>query len=371
MEKSRKRRNGTLEFWRFIFCIFVLLFHAERYILGEAPLDKGINLAFFPHGAIGVEFFFILTGLFLAKSVDSQLQTQPAVSSIGNDTFNYVLKKYRSIFPYHIAVFIMIFVITAIVENFNWLDIVLLFIQSIPNILLLQMTGIPGRVLNGIEWYLSVMMISSAVIYPLCKIRFQLFTKVIAPVSSLLILGYMGQTYGRLTGVLVWNGFFYRGMIRGFAEIMLGTFAYAIYKNYILPLNGKVSPLKRWLLTFVEWGSYAFTAVFVIMTFPSQYEFSALFFIFIAVILSYSGLTYSGRLFDNHISYFLGKFSLAVYVSQICAISLIRTVLSHLDEYSRIAAMLCLTLLFSIITLVTGDIIIRFFKNKNQYTEKS
>ena len=79
MEKSRSKRNGTLEFWRFAFAAFVLLFHAEKYILGEPSMAKGVFFGFFPHGAIGVEFFFLLTGLFLAMSADKQRHRQPEI----------------------------------------------------------------------------------------------------------------------------------------------------------------------------------------------------------------------------------------------------------------------------------------------------
>lgn len=51
MVEKIKKRNGNIEILRFLFCIGIVLFHAW------------VN----PRGFIGVEFFFIVTGFFLAK----------------------------------------------------------------------------------------------------------------------------------------------------------------------------------------------------------------------------------------------------------------------------------------------------------------
>lgn len=62
-------KNGKVELLRFFFCIAVLLFHEQKYILGEASLEHGVHFALFPHGSIGVEFFFVLSGVLMAKSI--------------------------------------------------------------------------------------------------------------------------------------------------------------------------------------------------------------------------------------------------------------------------------------------------------------
>ncbi|MBQ5545717.1 MAG: acyltransferase [Clostridia bacterium] len=367
MEKSRSKRNGTLEFWRFAFAAFVLLFHAEKYILGEPSMAKGVFFGFFPHGAIGVEFFFLLTGLFLAMSADKQRHRQPD-APIGDETVRFVWKKYTAIFPYHFIAFVTLFIIAVIVRQYDWFHNVLLFVNSLPNLFLFQMTGVPAGNLNHVEWYLSVMIIAIAVIYPLCRRYFEVFTKVAAPVGSLMILGYLGYTCGRLSGVAVWEGHFYRGMIRGFGEILLGTFAYALAKEYLAPLKDKIGAGRRALLTLLEWVCYTIVVFFVIMTFPWQYEFAALFFIFTAVTLSFSGLTYSGRLFDNPVSYFLGKFSLSIYLAQTAAIVLTTHYYTHLDPNGQIVNIVIQTLLFAIVTQLLGDGIVRLTRKKDSST---
>lgn len=366
MEKNRCKRNGTLEFWRFVFSIFVLLRHAERYVLGEPVLDKGVFFDFFPHGAIGVEFFFLLTGLFMARSVDKELQTHTTSGSLAEDTVHFVWKKYTSVFSYHIVVFLIIFPVMAAIRQYDWFHTLLLLMDSIPDILLIQMAGFAPSNLNAFEWYISTMIFALAVLYPLCKKHFEMFTKIIAPVASLLILGYLGKECGRLTGVLVWNGLYYRGMIRGVAEIMLGAFAYHLCKNYLAKLHGNISAAKRVGLTVLEWVCYTAVVFFVIMTFPNKYEFGALFFIFVSVVLSYSDLTYTGKLLNNPVSYFLGKFSLPIYLSQTCAIHITKELLYFLDESTRVMLIVVLTFVFAAITQVLGDILNTLMKKKKQ-----
>ena len=66
---EKEKRNGTIELLRFIFCMVVLFFHISMDIYGTDWRQiswEGI----FRYGALGVEFFLITSGFFLAKSVN-------------------------------------------------------------------------------------------------------------------------------------------------------------------------------------------------------------------------------------------------------------------------------------------------------------
>ena len=52
--KKTSPRNGKIELLRFIFCMAVLLFHCEKYVLGEPSLEDGYHLSLFCHGSMGV-----------------------------------------------------------------------------------------------------------------------------------------------------------------------------------------------------------------------------------------------------------------------------------------------------------------------------
>ena len=61
MEKKQYKKNGELELLRFLFAIMILFYHTRKI----CPIDSGI----FKHGYFGVEFFFILSGALMAKSI--------------------------------------------------------------------------------------------------------------------------------------------------------------------------------------------------------------------------------------------------------------------------------------------------------------
>ena len=84
------RRNGKIEILRFVFCVLVLLFHAEGLVPGGVKLPGFFS--FFENGAIGVEFFFIVSGFFMAKSA----LKSPADEKLGSETISFMSKKITS-----------------------------------------------------------------------------------------------------------------------------------------------------------------------------------------------------------------------------------------------------------------------------------
>ena len=77
METAQKTRNGTIDFWRFIFAIYIMLYH-----LKETPFFADLEaITSWAKGAsIGVEFFFILSGFLMAKpKKDYSMKTGEAV----------------------------------------------------------------------------------------------------------------------------------------------------------------------------------------------------------------------------------------------------------------------------------------------------
>ena len=78
-----KGRNSLIEIYRFIFAINVLKSHGMFVYSGQ----------YFGNGRLSVEFFFILSGLFLIKSVD-KFTGEPFLKGL----FRFFVSKYKSIF---------------------------------------------------------------------------------------------------------------------------------------------------------------------------------------------------------------------------------------------------------------------------------
>lgn len=354
MKNDSKEKNGSIEFLRFFFCMFVLLFHMEKYVLGEIPLDGTLQFRFFVHGSIGVEFFFLLTGLLLARHVDN-IRRKKIKESLGEETTKYVLKKYKSIFPYHIIGFIIIFILSIITYEYTFTESFMALIDSIPGILLIQMTGFMGTVFNHIEWYLSSMLIGIAIIYPFLRKYYDTFMKYVAPLVALLILGYLYFETGKLTGVMKWMTIGYKGTIRGIAELLLGVYGYYL-ANELSKLK-KLPNKSKILLTIIEILLYISITVFAVITFKSRFEFYALLAIYILLIISYSGITYSNKIFNNKFIYFLGKLSLPIYVTQLSAIVFVNNYLVKFSSEIKMLSIFGITMLLALITMFIGDIL--------------
>ena len=78
----KKQKNGSVEFLRFLFTSIIIFFHINLdlwdqkkviAVIGDAPVT------FFNHGNIGVEFFFLVTGWLMAKTIYSRY-IQPKTS---------------------------------------------------------------------------------------------------------------------------------------------------------------------------------------------------------------------------------------------------------------------------------------------------
>ena len=361
MASTLKKRNGTLELMRFVFCMAILLYHIGKYTSGTPSLKNGVFLALFPHGAMGVEFFFLLTGVFLAQSLDKQLQRSQTKTNVFADTGRYFWKKYASTFPQHFVAFAVLFAVMALIhlDMPNW-SAWNRFLDAIPNLFLIQMTGVMGAPLNHIEWYLSSMLIAILIVYFLCRLHFKVVTRYIAPVASVGLLVWMCCEFPSLTGVTrpMYIGgdlFIYKGNIRAIAEILLGTFVYSLGRYGLAPLAEKTGKPVRILLTVLEWVMYAGALVITLLTLPYGWEYGALAFIFGGVLLSFSGLTYSGEIFDNNVCYFLGKITLPVYLSQLSAIYAVNYYMKDYDDVMKAWAIAALTVISSAITMIAGN----------------
>ncbi len=60
--QKQTTRNGLIELYRFLFAMWVVWYHGFFAFKNQ----------FFNHGYIAVEFFFILSGFYIIKSIDKQ-----------------------------------------------------------------------------------------------------------------------------------------------------------------------------------------------------------------------------------------------------------------------------------------------------------
>lgn len=343
------QRNGKIEFFRFIFCIVVVLFHLN-YVYFDNTLQFTDSINFFAHGCIGVEFFFLVTGWLFAKFCYTA-QNKPV--TLGKDTVHYVWHKWFSIFPSHLVAFIITFVATVFFAKLSLSGIIIRFINAIPNLFLVQRIGIYSSDIIGEEWYISVMLLVLAILYPLCRKYYEVFTRIIAPLAGILLAGYLYEKYGPLSNTSIWDGFFLKTQIRGFAEICLGAFAFE-GSRYLARLH--FSRFQKLFLSAIEYGCYVSVLLFTCSTASAKkYELYALYALLIAVCLSFSNVTYGTSLFQNKLCYLLGKLSLPIYLSQRFARIVIQNTCESWSIPAQFSAIVILNILLAPIVSIGGE----------------
>lgn len=303
------QKNGKIELLRFIFCIAIILFHLNLTYF-DLEYQFGNYISFFKHGRIGVEFFFIVTGYLFAYSVFKKRDTK---TPLGKDTIQFVFHKWFAVFPYHVIAFFITFIVIVVVNRMNFVESIVRFIDGLPNFFLIQKTGIYTDNIIGVEWYVSVMILSLFILYPFAKRNYDVFTRIIAPLLGIFLVGYLCHEYGYLANTSTWDVFTAKVQLRGIAEICLGAFIFEV-SRFIQKLH--FSKIQKGILSFVEYGCYIGVLFFSCSVTDKRYEAYALYALLIAVCLSFSNTTYGNKAFQNKLFMFLGRLSLPIYLSQ-------------------------------------------------------
>ena len=340
----KAKRNGEIELLRFIFCIIVVLFHCNKDIFHNIS-SQNYAYALSPRGYIAVEFFFMLSGYFMAASIAKSKNTAP----LGTESVRFIWKKYFSIFWYHIIAFVALVAVHSLInQDFSFDKL----FDVIPGALLITRTGIRFFDINGVEWYLSAMLLVMAAMYPVAKKHFEVYAKAIAPISAILIYGWLIHNYHTLSGTTVWTPLGYRCMWRTAAGLNVGMFIYccadALKKRKWTDKEVLLAKLARGIM-------YASICVYAMCLNPRKYEIYAVIVIFIALILTFSFPYENVKWLDSKAVLMLGKFSLPLYLNQNLAILIGKTYFSELSDVALVLLILAMDGVFSALCLYFGN----------------
>lgn len=355
---SKTVRNGKIEFLRFAFAVIIMLFHMYESFL---PVDYKVlgNFTFFANGWFGVEFFFVVSGFFMASTAFKRRNDN---KTIGKATFDFMWKKLMAVLPYHLLVFSISFVLICILNKVDLSDFLNLFIKGVPNFLLIQRSGLVEKDVLGVEWYISEMLIAMLIIYPVCHKHYDRFTKTIAPVLSLLILGYLIKTTGTLGGSKDWSVLVSKTLLRAIAEICAGAFAFEVCRN-IQKL--KFTKIDRAFLSGLELFSYGIVLLFVVYDFPGSYAGTIVIFACVAICLSFSNLTFGNKLFNNKVVRFLGSLSLPLYLCQSAARVFVKLLYKeYLDFKTTVLVFFVSTFCYAIFAYFVEKVLIKLINKK-------
>lgn len=300
------KRNGEIDVLRFFFAVIILIHHFNAVF--------PVNLL--GNGYIGVEFFFLVAGFLMAQQV-KRMQPGPGSSGeIANATWGFIFKKVCSFYPYYFAALILRLVVFHIVLDYKGVrEILSLLLQSIPSFTL-TFFGLNFScpfLYESTSWYLSVMLISMFILYPVLVKDREMAVKIIFPVVSLFLLGYLYQVYGFISPYSDWAGICYVGIFRGISQIALGASLSAL-SDWLAETQPRwLYPSKGWVkfcLTGVKLGCYGIVLLFA-QGLPME-SIHVFLFLAIGVLMSFSHVGHT--IPDNPVPRYLGRISLPIYI---------------------------------------------------------
>ncbi|MCM1037808.1 MAG: acyltransferase [Ruminococcus sp.] len=322
-----RNRNVIVEFARFLFSILVVGYHVQMS-MNNSIAD------FFENGALAVEFFFLISGYFLAKSIEKVNGRQN--SKIMSETLHFMKNKIKGILPAHITATIAILLVLLVFDLGNFRTLVL---KGLPGIFLVQMaffwTNSYETMLIVPEWYLSAMLICMLFMFPIAlflRKKMQGKTVVFALVGILVIILM-------ISGVAM-NWTFPQNLIqniRAWGDMCVGMFAYH--------LSAALSRLElkhtsSTALKVTEIVCYAIPIIFGFLPLdPSMMALCmviTVICVFIAISITFAdkGVKITNEITGNIFSY-LGSISLAIYLFHPVIISLLGYVAPDCPELSR------------------------------------
>ncbi len=334
-----KKRNGIISLWKFLFAIVIVFFHCSSFYGGERN-------AFFFGGYICVEFFFIVSGFYLAKKVLNS-KNKEKNKKIAQETIEFVLKKIKGFYPYVFIGFILsiLLILCFRVPHYKLNEIV----NSIWNLLLLRTVGFRSVLVMAQLWYLTAMIVTIFILYPILRKYRENFILYFSPIIVVLGLGYLNHFWlGLDHSYSHWNDFICTGLLRAFIELNIGFLIYMINQKF---KNVEYTQLGKWVLTLL--GEVLMMVVLFIISFvdaPKYYDYVMLLFIAIAITIFVSEKTYEYDVLSVKLFFFLEKLSMPIFINHTVVISFVTYIkpFSQFIPKNQSVITVLLTIVFSI-----------------------
>ena len=325
-----KQRNATIELMRFLFASSVVLFHIAGTLWNRKLIlfsSGDLRLTLFRTGSIGVEFFFLVSGFLMAKSIyrrqtaeqSGALQPEP----VGVETIRFLWGKVKSLWPYYLpacAIGCLLFPVTNEDLHLGW------FVPYLPSLFFLQETGLSDASFTGLpSWYISSMLLAMAVLYPLCRKFYFSFTSLFGLLLGILMTGALIQLNGNLAGTgQDWWAITFACNFRALGEVALGTVCYEASRRLS---QRSFSTGRRILFSLLQVAGYGLAFFYACCYTDRRFSGQVLLVLAVAITLSFSEVGYFAQRKQhgkpNRLFLYPGALSLPIYLLQIFLIRLV------------------------------------------------
>lgn len=315
--KIHRARNGKIDFLRLLFA-FIIVLHHTRYLLGD-------DHCLFLGGSLSVEFFFFVSGCLMAASADRKMKaagaagktsgkTPASAEGLGTETAHFLKKKLSAVFADFLTAWIIGFFFVAAAEKLSLRGMAGLFVRDFFELGFLKMSGLYIGGLDGVVWYVSAMLLSMAVLYPLLRKFPDFFPKIVCPLVCIFIMGFLCRNYGHPRNPDKWIGFAYKGLLRALAELCLGVVIYQISRKM---QRTQWTRAARVLFTVFEAAAYLSFIAYMYYYGPTEKDFFFIALLAAAVTLSFAGTGLLSKRFDGRGASWCARFSTSLYFSHL------------------------------------------------------
>ena len=356
------QRNGEIELARFLVALVIVNYHS-----GSFPGCPQL----FGYGQIGVEFFFLLSGLLMASSIRKK-ENLPISSfrEVNRETAHFLWRKLSSFYPELVISCILGCIFFACVHHAD--PIIMTVGKTIrtftANICLLETSGFGNYGINGVTWYLASMMLSMAILYPLYR---WVGLNTIFPAICLVLLSPFFMGGGDKIEIAFLVG---RANIRAFCEIVLGASLFPVV------MAVRRFDLRRWMracLTLVKMGCYAIFLIYAVRSIPPNGGGNGLVLIalILIIVLSFSRVGLDADLYQHRCIFWLGRLSLPLFLSHLFYTENLNLDSPDIDNFSRVANLLfynVCSLATAVLVMYLAQFVRRFFKeHRNLFLRSS
>lgn len=353
-------KNAKIELMRFVFSILVILYHCHRTLGLKEWTIMTHRFPAMGGGRLCVEFFFLTAGYLMAGSIQKSLSMEKdgVQSDISNGlmALQFVWKKYKKIFPYHVICFAALFLLRIYsrdyihrpwaIPRFIW--------DSLPEFFLLQKFGFPTTDVNIVEWYISAMLIAMLLIYPIARRFYFTFVYVYAPVLALFLLGAMKHKLGTFTDQDLWFYVADAGLFRAIAQISLGI---CLFEMAGFLSQRRLSKQTRIALTAAEILCFISVIFFVMFGSSSGSEILIVILMSILILLAFSGQTFFEKSLEKPWIFFLGRLSLCIYLCQLLPLNIVRLWITAPPVGVKCLIVILLSIIIGYVVQVLGDML--------------
>jgi len=316
--------------------LWVALFHFQSTAV-VATLKLGPVIG---GGALGVDIFFVLSGLILAITYAPRFALQGFSWSLFGD---FVIRRFARIYPLHLATFLVMFVSweVAAQNNYNFRGLVINdWWSALCNLLLMHAWGLTRQLSwNSPSWSVSAEWFAYLAVFPFCVIvmtkRSAAQAMAVAMTVWLLFLGYVFAFRGGELSQVTTDG-----VLRIIPEFLAGYATYRVVTGSRRLPSGNLSTL------------LGLSGLIVILLLPPVALTLLLPAILLLMIGLYRGGQFVDRVFGNAVVVFLGEISYSIYMTHIFVLIIANQIVRHLTV-APTATHACLILLAEVIATLS------------------